>query len=188
MNGNGDYKVLNAYDHPEIFHAYYARLVYPDTNMKTWDYPYIESLGINIDIFPLWGFPENQEEANLFADKMEELHVAFIEEYIKNPLPSKRYYELQKEILAMMDKYPFDESTNIGYLLSRHKKKEIMPRKIYANAVMSEFEGELFAIPEGYDDYLTRLFGKNYMELPPETERYSVHNYRAFIKDKSILG
>jgi lipopolysaccharide cholinephosphotransferase len=187
MNCDGKYQVLNAYDHPEIFHSYYARMVYPNTNMKTWDYPYIESLGVNIDIFPLWGFPKNEDDINRFADKMEELHVAFIEEYIKSPSPNKRYYELQKEILSMMDQYPFDESANSGYLLSRHKKKEIMPRMIYDNTIMSEFEGELFAIPVGYDEYLTTLFGENYMELPPETERCSAHNFRAFIKDNRVL-
>lgn len=183
VNEGSEYQVLNAYDHPEQFHSYYSRLVCPGTNIKTWDYPYIESLGINIDIFPLYGVPEETEEAERFADEMEKLHVKFIEEFIKYPEPTARYYELQKEILAMMDRYTFDESTNIAYLLSRHKKKEIMPAKIYDRAIMAEFEGELFPIPEGYDEYLTRLFGAAYMELPPEKDRYSVHNYKAFVAD-----
>lgn len=183
VNQSGEYRVLNAYDNPEIFHSFYSRLVCPETNIKTWDYPYIESLGINIDIFPLYGVPEGKEEAEHFADEMEKLHVTFIEEFIKYPEPTERYYELQKEILNMMDCYAFDESTNIAYLLSRHKKKEIMPAKIYDRAVMVEFEGELFPAPEGYDEYLTRLFGDGYMQLPPEKERYSVHNYKAFMKN-----
>lgn len=187
INSSSKYKVLNVYDNPDIFHSYYARLIYPETVIKTWDYPYIESLGINIDIFPLYGVPENDDCADKFADDMERLHVDFIEEFIKNSNPTKRYFKLQKKILYMMDQYPFDESSNIAYLLSRHKKKEIMPRSIYNDMIYILFEGKKFPIPVGYDDYLTRLFGKDYMKLPKEEERKSTHHYKAFAKKEQIV-
>ena len=187
VNEQQEYVVLSSYTHSESFHGFYARMVMPDTVIKTWDYPYMASLGVNIDIFPLYGVPEDKAEAEKFAEKMEELNVDFREEFIKRPKLTEKYFDIQEEILKMMDQYPFDSSTNIAYLLSRHKKKEIMPREIYRETIMAEFEDDLFAIPGGYDDYLRRLFGDKYMELPPEEERCSVHNFRAFVKDLKIL-
>ena len=173
-----DYQVLSLYGHQKIFHGFYARLLCPDTLMKTWVYPCWETIGINIDIFPLFGLPEGEEEADRFATEMEELHVRCSEEFIKYLKPSKNFYKLQKDILERMEWFEFDKSRDIAYLFSRHKKKEIMPRDIYENSIMTEFEGELYPIPVGYDEY---LFGDHYMELPPEKERMSVHNYRAFV-------
>ncbi len=187
VNASQDgYQVWNLYDHPQQFHGFYARLACPGTVIKTWDYPYRESLGINIDIFPLYGVPEEEKEADRFAEEMESLHVDFIQEFIRYPEPTERYYELQGRIAGMMDRYPFDDSTNIAYLLSRHKKKEIMPRSIYDRCVPHTFENESYPIPAGYDDYLRRLFGDRYMELPPKEERCSVHHYRAFA-EKNVL-
>ena len=180
-----DFKVLNVYEHQGIFHSFYSRLVYPGTLMKTWDYPYMESVGVNIDIFPLYGVPEGEEAAEEWADRMEALHVNCMEEFIKYEEPSEGFFTFQNQILSMMDEYAFDESTNVAYLLSRHKKKEIMPRSIYRKSVMVEFEGEMYPIPYGYDAYLTRLFGDDYMELPPEKDRVSVHNYRAFVDSEA---
>lgn len=34
-----------------------------------------------------------------------------------------------------------------------------------------EFEGIKVRMPKGYDNYLSRLYGKNYMEIPPIEKR-----------------
>ena len=175
------YKILNVYDYPDTFASFFGKMTYPDTVIKSWTYPYIDSMPINIDIFPLYGLPEKNEEG--FADRMEELHVEIVEEYIKYPQLTQHYFALQREILTQMEKYNFDESENVAFLFSRYKKKEITPRSIYDKTIMAEFEGELYPIAEGCDIYLTNLYGADYMELPPEEKRVSVHNCRAFIKE-----
>lgn len=180
-SNNGKYIVLNLYDHPRQYHAFYAKLAMNDTNMKEWDYPYLESFGVNIDIFPAWGFPDDDIEREHFADKLESLHVEFMEEYIKHEKPTEKYFKLQNQILDMQQEYDSDNCTYIGYSYSRHKKKEILPRNIYDNKIMTDFEGKKYPIAMGYQVYLKALFGENYMELPPENERVSTHYFRAFI-------
>lgn len=43
------------------------------------------------------------------------------------------------------------------------------------------FEGHLFKVIKGYDDYLRNIYG-NYMVLPPENKRVSTHNFTAWWK------
>ena len=45
----------------------------------------------------------------------------------------------------------------------------------FESSLEVEFEGELFPIPIGYDEYLTTVFG-DYMSLPPEEDRVAKHN------------
>ena len=45
------------------------------------------------------------------------------------------------------------------------------------------FEGKMYKIPVGYDDYLKALFG-NYMELPPPEKRVTHHSYVAYRIDE----
>ena len=55
-------------------------------------------------------------------------------------------------------------------------------REWYAMVEQRKFEEYQFPIPKGYDEILTMLYG-NYMELPPEDERVSMHTFRAFKKE-----
>ena len=42
-----------------------------------------------------------------------------------------------------------------------------------------EFEGKMYKVPIGYDDWLRSFFG-NYMELPPVEQRVTHHQYEAY--------
>ena len=39
------------------------------------------------------------------------------------------------------------------------------------NSVFSQFDNIEVRIPKDYNSYLTRLYGDNYMEMPPEGKR-----------------
>lgn len=53
----------------------------------------------------------------------------------------------------------------------KHYFGELQPRNTFAKAVLTEFEDTKFYIMNDFDSYLTGLFGKDYMTLPPENER-----------------
>lgn len=55
-------------------------------------------------------------------------------------------------------------------------------REWFNEIVKAEFEGHLFNIPKDYDKILTTRYG-DYMQLPPEEERKSVHNFIAYYKE-----
>ena len=51
--------------------------------------------------------------------------------------------------------------------------------ELFKCAVPHEFEGRTFMIPNGYNEWLTSLYG-DYMQLPPEDKRASLHDIEAY--------
>lgn len=51
---------------------------------------------------------------------------------------------------------------------------EFYPKSWFDTAKYMVFEGDKFPVPRGWDGYLKQLYGE-YMVLPPEAERYSLH-------------
>ena len=176
---------LNIYDYPDDYYNFFMRLIKKDTYMKYWEYPFLMSTGVSIDIFPLFGLPEKQRERDYFYKNIRLLNERYISSYIENESDTPELIEmrhlLQKQIEDMMVQYPFDECTWIGNVLSKYREKEVMPRTIYQNSTQLGFEKNTFSAAQGYEDYLTRMFG-DYMQLPPEKDRMNTHDYNAFIK------
>ena len=51
--------------------------------------------------------------------------------------------------------------------------------ELFKCTVPHEFEGRTFMIPNGYNEWLTSLYG-DYMQLPPEDKRASLHDIEAY--------
>lgn len=181
------YLSLNIYDYPDDYYNFFMRLIHQDTYMKYWEYPFLMTTGVSIDIFPLFGLPEKQKDRDYFYKTIRLLNERYISTYIENETDTPKLAEirhgLQRQIEAMMERYPFDECTWIGNVLSKYREKEIMPRTIYQDSVQMGFEDDTFAAAGGYEEYLTRMFG-DYMQLPPEKDRMNTHDYNAFIKSE----
>lgn len=181
------YYPLNIYDDSDNYYNFFMRLIKKETFVKNWEYPFLMSIGVSIDIFPLFGLPEKQKDREFFYKRIRLLNEKYIGTYIEHETETaellRQRHELQEQIRSMMEQYPFDECTWIGNVLSKYREKEIMPRSIYINSVDLKFEDEEFAAAIGYTDYLTRMFG-DYMQLPPEKDRMNTHSYSAFVVDK----
>ena len=50
-------------------------------------------------------------------------------------------------------------------------KKQLFENEVYGEGCRLEFEGHMFNAPNKYLTILERLYGKNFMELPPENKR-----------------
>lgn len=53
----------------------------------------------------------------------------------------------------------------------KHYFGELLLRSDSCETIEMEFEGIKVRMPKGYDNYLSRLYGKNYMEIPPIEKR-----------------
>lgn len=53
----------------------------------------------------------------------------------------------------------------------KHYFGEMQPRSVFSKAVLTDFEDTKFYIMEGFDSYLTGLFGEDYMTPPPKESR-----------------
>lgn len=49
--------------------------------------------------------------------------------------------------------------------------KQCMAKVIYGEPVLMDFSGRKFFVPNKTEEYLTRIFGENYMDLPPIEKR-----------------
>ena len=68
-------------------------------------------------------------------------------------------------------KYYTNLSSNYSWM------KQTMPKEVYGTPVYLPFEYESFPAPAQWNEFLTRLYGPDYMELPPEEKRinHSIH-------------
>lgn len=153
-------------------------------------------LGIDIDVFPLDGQPENDEEYQKFYKKMQRLYKLHYYLCLDNKRSIKHRIAIsiiraltggKKKILArakkLRDKYPFETSNYIGTVeCIYNSNRNRFERKEFENFVMMEFEGYSLRCPIGYDNILTKLYG-DYMELPPIEKRATHHKNNAFYKD-----
>lgn len=95
-----------------------------------------------------------------------------------NPSILLRYIDKQ------VSKYPISESEQIASQTAcQYFMREIVDKKNFLEQVPVEFEGHKFWGPKGYDEYLTNLYGPNYMELPPVEKRKSRHDFEAYWKE-----
>lgn len=65
-------------------------------------------------------------------------------------------------------------------------EKQTVPREVYGQPVMLEFEGHLLPAPAQYDFLLHRIYG-DYMQLPPKEKRKIEHHFVQKGTEKRIL-
>lgn len=119
------------------------------------------------------------DEGYTTVSKIKNILKRYIKEVIyiaTNNIVEKKIDKLESKIFTV-EKYKVGYSLRSGYNIF-HKKDDIYPlRKL-------TFEDCEFYCPNNFDNYLTRLYGKDYMELPPEENRVSHNIYiKASIED-----
>ena len=76
-------------------------------------------------------------------------------------------------------KINFDDAVLVGNYFGTNPKKEAMPREIFQEGSIGEFEGIEVILPKDADKYLTLLFN-NYMKLPPIEQQVGHHLHKGY--------
>jgi lipopolysaccharide cholinephosphotransferase len=163
-------------------------------------------IGVDVDIFPIDVLPDNDDEASFFfkeiAKKQEQLSLqlspyckshTLIRTIAKNiRLFFLRSSELvgitsvdkiTKQFDELAQKYNQKETNFCGITtISHYGIREKNPNTNYNSAVYVTFENKQYPAPCGYVDILTRLYGKEHMQLPPVEQRQTHHSYKAYWK------
>lgn len=198
------YSLLNPYSYDNYYYVF-SKLVDKRTKLVEFNYPEIEEMGVYIDIFPLFALPNDSKEQKEFVENILNLYNKNFKYYrtswyysenkfkmvakaiLKFPLYiyNKRK-NITENILKLMEKYNYEESDYVGFLLTRYpSEKEITRKEVYRDTVDVEFEGEIFSAAIGYEEYLTSLYG-DYMKLPPVEKQVSHHNFNAYWREQCM--
>lgn len=154
-------------------------------------------LGLYIDVFPVDYFASINRAEKIFKLNRKLTHL-----WIISTLPKKKNRNILKRTTLAIIHFllpPNRISRMIDNICSNETKRtkgakycgissfggtvqnEIVESSVFKQFKMQAFENYSFRIPKKSDKYLTSIYG-NYMELPPEEERISKHNYIVFPK------
>ena len=156
-------------------------------------------IGINIDIAPIIGLPNELEEAQKYFRR-----IAFVRKLLtlkkmkyrsgRDPLKQLMMFisriplglisnrTLNMVIDSLCKRYRYSESKYVICVGSFNPVKEIIEKKRLGSPTRLEFEGHSFWAPSGYDEWLTCMFN-DYMKLPPKEKRISHHTFRTYWRD-----
>lgn len=81
----------------------------------------------------------------------------------------------QKKYLQTIKKYSFSEGF-AGNYTGAYKLREIVPSDYFGQPILLQFEDLKLSCPHKFREYLTAIYGADYMQLPPEEKRV-LHHY-----------
>ena len=147
--------------------------------------------GINIDIFPIDNAPDSSfrlKVRSIIIDNINFLYQFRFQLRSKNSSWKMRFFQKMISLVPpwsemkfkqaydrYIQKYNRQQTENVVYLSNRKYMRKIIPRRCFDEVVFLEFEGEMFPAPGGWHEVLLRLYGVNYLQLPPEEQRVTVH-------------
>lgn len=205
-----DYEIfMKSFSHP------YLRALCVETD-PNWTYPYgkvydnrtivyedadisYPQLGVNIDVFPIYNYPDNELQASILKFKI------FFWSWIHNikvTRISKERSFLKNSILSILKLlcvpfgFPFVNRRIREVCLKAcpHKSKRVFETRSAQTAVYNaesfesfdkiEFEGNRYNVMIGWHDYLCTRH-KDYMVLPPESSQHPHHNIKAFWRNEN---
>ena len=184
-------------------------------NDPTWPYPYgkvyddrtivyedadisYPGLGVNIDVFPIYNYPESKVKA--FILRLRIFILSWVHNIKVTRISSQR--NLLKNVILSMLKFlclPFRFSyvnkkiREICLKASPQKSSKLFETRSAQTTIYNaesfegfdkiEFEGNKYSVMIGWHDYLSARH-KDYMALPPESSRHPHHNIKAFWRNE----
>lgn len=148
-----------------------------------------------IDIFPLDNVPDSIEKREQQKQDIQKIDRLFERKlgriYVKGFLGWKKivkrllsacmifvpYSRLQKKREEIMKRFSNIDTKCVCSTVSQYGyDRQVMEKKIYGKPTLYDFEDTQLYGPEHYDAYLTHIYGKNYMQVPPEKKRVKPHD------------
>ncbi len=188
-------KVISSLNDAQFFHPF-AKLVNTKTFLIEKYDRKIDSMGVNIDIFPLDGLPDDEKKRENYWKKIKRRKFINGCLYQKNSRKEKGIKKLLRRCLFLLFK-PLSGNhfakkinafaKNNDYFSSRflacsvfgYGKREQMPKEVFESFVDLDFEGKKFKAMQGYETYLSNIYG-DYMQLPPVEKQVAKHDFEVY--------
>lgn len=138
-------------------------------------FPIQLTTGHSIDIFPLFGLPEDPQQIQEYITKTKELEC----QCLNNMDQQKNYEQAVQTLNDWLLQYTYNASNTVGNVLMPGFYKDVFSKEIFGDGCNVEFEGEIYRAPSQCETYLTHIYG-DYMTPPPESKRVSAHYYHSY--------
>ena len=170
------------------YYYQFVKVKYRRSSIIETDIPQIEGLGVNIDVFPLDGMPDNLILRRIHQDYLMLLNkVRALNVHLNDRAPSVLKFAFRwKWLIRRTDnsgkRFDMSKSKYCGNIVVTNVRHKEIPIKCFAGTEYLDFEDGKYPAPAGYDEYLRMLYG-DYMKLPPKEKQVVCHNTRAFLYD-----
>ncbi len=147
--------------------------------------------GVYIDVFPLDGYPEDEDEIKKLERKKHKLKLRLSsanEIHGGQKLLTRLFFKAERilgchrrtakyaqKLDSLLSAYPAEGSRLWCNHANWQGSLEYAPREQYGEGTFVEFEGLKVRVPELYDEYLTQKYGDWRADLPDEEK--TAHHY-----------
>lgn len=159
------------------------------------------NIGVDIDIFPLDGYPAERCRQKMFEKS--QLLIFMLFSYSR--LPYDQSGNIIKDVLRLSivwfskligknklgeiindraKKYEFSQYDTVAMSIAPYEGKIFPMNKSIFSVGQSIFENDIYDIPSDYDSFLSIQYG-NYLKLPPLDQQVTHHLYEVFWKEKN---
>lgn len=196
----GEYRLESPKQYSGKIICTYAKLYHTGTTLIEKSI-YNLKKGIYVDIFPVDGFGQTEEDGRKYYRKVafwDSLLTARIcavrkgRSFVKNAaavagkLLPMRIDKLVQKVDALCAARDFDSCEYVGVMMSAYRMREMMPKSYYGTPKLCNFEGIQVYGVENAEGYLTQLYG-DWRKLPPEEKRVSLHDHVYMNLNESYL-
>ena len=189
------YEVLSLANVP-YFPLAYAKITDKRTSLLE-NFYHQYDFGVNIDLFPIDGLPDDISESHTHYNKLRNLRYLRLIKILKpshaKSFPKKALLLFAKAILSfypysqivkrtnkLLLKYNYDDCKFVADMNFGNASRRIH-KSVFSSVEKHQFEDCLLNIPVGYDSYLRSIYG-DYMKLPPIEQQKSNHYFNAHWK------
>jgi len=169
------------------YEYHFSRICYLPTYSKVGLFK--KTYGVNIDLYPVVGMPDTEEEIQKFLRDIDPLYkkrlkkIAIRKRLVKI-LPFAFVPGFQSVMKQFRRKvlygFPYGESKNYLHAGSV-RRVNIFDYDVFSQIIDVDFEGHKYRAIGQYDKYLSQCYG-DYMKLPPLDQRHPYHGGHYFWK------
>lgn len=182
MKEDKKYGFFSAFTCPESRRAdrTIGKVMNRNTAMVVYNFPVILENHIGIDIFPMGGYPDEEQERIAYRQELLDMFRTLEERTREVHITDDNHKKLYDEMMQLMNRYDYETSNYVGCVACVPYNPFIHEKKYYDNPCEVTYEGGVYPAPAVYDEMLTTAYG-NYMEFPPEGERRPLHYFNSYL-------
>jgi lipopolysaccharide cholinephosphotransferase len=158
---------------------------------------YKEQLGVDLDIFPIDGQPDDTATFEAWYAELMKIYKKYVLKTVTPTYPKlktnlnlirKQIFipscqTLLKKAEKLHAQYPYETSAFVGTVESAFNGiGNRVEKTAYEDYTLVEFEGYTFRAPKDYDKVLRNLYGE-YMQLPPVEKQVTHHENKVYWKE-----